>query len=163
MLRSLILAAAMTLTTTPVLAQEAGNAEAVARAYMAAYSQVDWEGMAAFMADDIVFADNTATGTDDPDGIETEGREALLEMLRGFEAQYHPIELGFVWDSVFESNGTVVFIGHVNALYPTEAEGQVFRWRSQQVAAVTVRGGLVVEHRDFANYPGAEQGLVPAD
>ena len=163
MLRIMVFATAMMLAAPPALAQDTGEAETVARAYMDAYSQVHWDGMAALMADDIVFADNTATGTDNPDGIETEGRAALLEMLAGFEAQHHPIELGFVWDTIFSSNDTVVFIGHVNALYPTEDPAQRFRWRSQQVTAITVRDGLVVEHRDYANYPGAEQGLVTVE
>ncbi|MEN0652933.1 MULTISPECIES: nuclear transport factor 2 family protein [Hyphobacterium] len=163
MLRTILISAALALTGTSALAQETREAETVARAYMDAYSRVDWDAMAALMSEDIIFADTTATGTDDPQGIVTEGREAFLEMLRGFEAQYHPIELGFVWDTVFASNETVVFIGHVNALYPTEDPAQHFRWRSQQVAAVTVRDGIVIAHRDFANYPGAEQGLVPVE
>lgn len=163
MLRTILISAALALTGASAHAQEMSEAETVARAYVDAYSRVDWDAMAALMSGDIIFADHTATGTDDPEGIVTEGREALLEMLRGFEAQYHPIALGFVWETVFNSNDTVVFIGHVNALYPTEDPARHFRWRSQQVTAVTVRDGLVAEHRDFANYPGAEQGLVPAE
>ena len=86
----------------------------------------------------------------------------MRALLQDFVDQYHPIELGFVWDDVFESNSRVIFIGHVNALYPTQDPAQRFRWRSQQVTVVTVEDGRVVEHRDYANYPGAEQGLVPA-
>lgn len=163
MLRTILISAALALTGASAHAQEMSEAETVARAYMDAYSRVDWDAMAALMSEDIIFADNTATGTDDPEGIVTEGREALLEMLYGFEAQYHPIELGFVWDTVFESNARVVFIGHVNALYPTQDPAQRFRWRSQQVTVVTVENGRVVEHRDYANYPGAEQGLIPVE
>ena len=153
------------LALSPVaLAQDAdmSEAETIAREYMAAYSAVDFERMARFMAEDMTFSDETATGTDNPDGIQAEGREAALAMLNGFAEQYNPIELGFVWDTVFESNHRVVFMGHVNALYPTEDPNQVFRWRAPQTAVVTVLNGQVVRHQDFANYTGAEQGLVPA-
>ena len=147
------------------LAQDAeiGEAEHIARDYMAAYSGVDFETMATFMAEDMMFSDPTATGTDNPVGIQTEGREATLAMLNAFAAQYNPIELGFVWDTVFESNNRVVFMGHVNAIYPTDDPTQVFRWRAAQTAVVTVMDGQVVRHQDFANYSGAEQGLIPAE
>ena len=82
--------------------------------------------------------------------------------LRSFSASYNPIELGFEWDTVFESNGRVVFMGHVNALYPARTEGQNFRWRAEQVTVVTVRDGVVIRHDDYANYANPEQGLIPA-
>tara|TARA_R110002096_G_scaffold279231_1_gene473469 strand:- start:1498 stop:1992 length:495 start_codon:yes stop_codon:yes gene_type:complete len=164
MIRTLTLAAALCFAPA-ALAQdgEMGEVERIARDYMAAYSAVDFETMSTFMADDIVFSDPTATGTDNPDGILETGRDALLAMLESFAAEYNPIGLNFTWDTVFESNGRVVFMGHVNATYPTDQPGQVFRWRAAQTAVVTVRGGRVVRHQDFADYAHAEQGLVPAE
>ena len=162
MLRTILISTALAVTGAAAHAQEMSEAESVARAYMDAYSRIDLDAMASFVADDVLFVDATATGTGNPDGLSGEGREAMRALLQDFVDQYHPIELGFVWDDVFESNSRVIFIGHVNALYPTQDPAQRFRWRSQQVTVVTVEDGRVVEHRDYANYPGAEQGLVPA-
>jgi len=162
----LTLIALLGLAVSPTaLAQDAemGEAERIAREYMAAYSAVDFETMASFMAENIVFSDTTATNTGDPNGLEGRSRDAAMTMLNEFAEQYNPIELGFVWDTVFESNNRVVFMGHVNALYPTEDPTQVFRWRAAQTAVVTVIDGQVVRHQDFANYTGAEQGLIPAE
>lgn len=163
MLRTILISAALALTGASAHAQDMSEAETVARAYMAAYSRIDLDEMTALVSDDVLFVDATATGTGDPDGLSGQGREAMRALLQDFVDQYHPIELGFVWDEVFESNSRVVFIGHVNALYPTEDPAQRFRWRSQHVTVVTVEDGRVVEHRDYANYPGAEQGLIPVE
>ncbi|WP_417476616.1 nuclear transport factor 2 family protein [Maricaulis sp.] len=143
-------------------AQDVADAESVARAYMAAYSAVNLDAMEPLMAANMVFDDPTALGEGvGPDGIHRDGRDASLAMLREFITAYDPIELGFVWDTVFTSNDRVIFTGHVNALYPTATEGKHFRWRADQVSVITVRDGLVVHHQDFANYAAPEQGLVP--
>ncbi|WP_417486839.1 nuclear transport factor 2 family protein [Maricaulis sp.] len=139
------------------------EAEAVARAYMALYSSVDWDGMEALLAEDVRFRDTTAESPDvGPDGYAEDSRDGMMAELRAFGESYNPIELGFEWDQVFTSNSRVVFIGHVNALYPTDTPGQNFRWRSEQVTVITVRDGLVVSHQDFANYAHPEQGLIAA-
>ncbi len=164
MIRALTLTLAL-FVAPAALAQdtEMGEAERIARDYMAAYSEVDFERMGTFMADGIVFSDTTAPGTDSPNGLEGSTRASALALLNEFAEQYNPIELGFVWDTVFESNNRVVFMGHVNALYPSDQAGQVFRWRAEQVTVVTIMDGQVVRHQDFANYAGAEQGLVPVE
>jgi ketosteroid isomerase-like protein len=144
-------------------AQEMSEAEQLARAYMEHYSAVDWDAMETYLAEDVVFSDPTALGPDyGEDGAHYEGREAVMASLRTFSETYNPIELGCEWDTVFESNGRVVFMGHVNALYPARTEGQNFRWRAEQVTVVTVRDGKVIRHDDYANYATPEQGLIPA-
>lgn len=144
-------------------AQATTDAEELARTYMSHYSRIDWNAMEALMAEDVVFSDVTAQGEGiGPDGLHHEGRAETMQALRDFSAQYNPIELGFVWDDIFESNGRVVFIGHVNAIFPTGDPGEVFRWRARQVSVVTVRDGLVVQHDDFADYATPEQSVIPA-
>ncbi|WP_417494042.1 nuclear transport factor 2 family protein [Maricaulis sp.] len=163
MKRTLVALAAIITLSAGAGAQDAPDAESIARAYMDAYSAANIDAMEPMMAQDMVFDDPTAMGEGlGPEGIHREGRDASLAMLRDFIGTYNPIELGFVWDTVFASNDRVVFTGHVNALYPTETEGQVFRWRADQVSVITVRDGLVVHHQDFANYAAPEQGLMPA-
>lgn len=144
-------------------AQSAAGDEELARTYIDHYSRLDWDAMEALMAEDVVFSDATAQGEGiGADGLHHEGRAETMQALRDFSARYNPIELGFVWDDIFESNGRVVFIGHVNATFPTEDPGEVFRWRARQVSVVTVRDGLVVQHDDFANYATPEQSVIPA-
>lgn len=160
---ALIALAATACLSASAGAQDAADAESIARAYMAHYSAVDFDAMEAYMAEDVVFDDPTALGEGvGADGLHLEGREAGLAMLRNFAETSHPIELGFVWDTVFASNNRVVFMGEVNALYPTDTDGQTFRWRASQVTVITVRDGRVVHHQDFANYAGADQSLVLA-
>jgi len=141
---------------------ENASAEAVARTYMAHYSAVEWDAMEVLLASNVVFSDPTAEGPElGPEGILEHGRDAMMATLREFGERYAPIELGFEWDEVFTSNNRVIFIGHVNALYPTQSDGQNFMWRSEQVSVITVRDGLVVRHQDYANYAAPEQSMVP--
>lgn len=138
------------------------TASAVVNAYMAAYSAADFDAMEPFMAEDAVFSDPTATGLGE-NGLVHHGREEIMAALREFDAQYNPIALNFAWDTVFESNDRYVFMGSVNATYPVEQEGMVFRWSAPQTTVIHFRNGEVVQQFDFADYEGAEQGLVPAE
>ena len=159
-------AAAVILAGTPARAQDHEDAERLARDYMEHYAATDWDAMAPMMAEDILFWDPTATGQGNgsgDNGYRYEGREATLQALHEFSERYHPITLGFQWDTVFESNNRVVFIGHVDARYPMETPGQQFRWSAPQVTVLTVRDGLIVRHEDFADYTGAEAGPVTVE
>lgn len=137
------------------------DAEAVARAYMAHYSALDLDAMASFWADDIMFSDPTALGEGlGEDGHQMHGRDEARATLQAFIDANRPIELGFDWHTVFESNDRVIFMGHVNALYPTDTDGQTFRWRSPQVTVLTVREGKIVHQVDYADYDDADRSLV---
>jgi len=157
-------AAAVLLIGAPVLAQDHDEIERLARDYMEHYAAADWDAMAPMMAEDILFWDPTAVTDHTAEaGVRHEGREATLQALRAFSERYHPITLGFQWETVFESNGRVVFIGRSDARYPMDAPGRQFRWSAPQVTVLTMRGGLVVRHEDFADYPGAEAGPVAVE
>ena len=163
-LRTIALLAAGTLFWAPAAAQDMSEAEALARDYMVHYSAADWDGMEAYLAEDVMFSDPTALGEDaGPDGHQYDSRDGIMAALRAFDERYNPIELGFEWDTVFESNNRVVFMGHVNARYPTEDPEHHFRWRAEQVTVITVRDGMIVRQDDFANYAAPETGLVPAE
>lgn len=158
------LAAALTLVSSPAAAfiQDMTDAERVARDYMTHYSAIDVDAMARFWSDDIEFHDPTAMGpgVEGEDGHHMQGRDEAYAMLSEFVETNSPIELGFQWHTVFESNGRVVFMGEVNALYPTQTEGQTFRWRSPQVTVITVRDGQIVRQVDYADYDGADRSIV---
>lgn len=161
MTRLIAALAALLLLPAAASAQEMSETEEIARAYMDAYSRVDWDAMEALMHAEIDFRDPTALGEGiGPDGLIHRGRRDTMGALREFDAAYNPIGLNFEWDTIFESNGRVVFMGHVNATYPTDTEGQVFRWRAAQATILELEDGKVIRHLDFADYAHAEQGLV---
>ena len=146
---------------TAASAQEMSDAERIAREYMQAYSDIDWDTMLALSDENVIFTDETGMGEGVPaDGYRDEGIEERRASLQTFTENANPITLGFHWDTVFESNGRVVFIGEVNALYPTQVEGRTFRWRSPQVSVITVRDGKVVHHEDFANYATPDRSIL---
>ena len=71
------------------LAQEAESQaltpEEVARAYMAAYSDLDLDTMASFMSEDIIFIDNTNPDPSlGPDGISETGPGEIRHALKDF-------------------------------------------------------------------------------
>lgn len=157
------LAAAPVATTAaqeePSTQRSQSEAERIARAYMDAYSAADWNAMAPFMAEDILFTDHT---NPDPDfEHELRGRDALLTTLHAFSAQYGVAELGFEWAHVFESNGIVVFSGFVNSLGAPPEQEAAYRWRAEQVTVIRIVDGRVARHDDFANYNGAQISRVP--
>jgi len=130
--------------------------------YMAHYSAAEFDEMEAFLAEDVFFSDVTATGLGDA-GMVHHGRDSIMAALDEFVEQNNPIGLNFEWNTVFESNDRYVFMGRVNATYPVEQDGMVFLWSAAQTTIIHMRDGLVIEHFDFADYEGAEQGLVPAE
>ena len=153
---SLLLAAAASAQDTDA------DTRAIVDAYMAHYSAAEFDAMEAYMADDVVFVDPTATGLGEA-GLVHHSRDEIMAALREFAAQNNPIGLNFEWDTVFESNNRYVFMGRVNATYPVQQDGMVFQWSAPQTTVIHMRDGLVVEQYDFADYEGAEQGLVPAE
>lgn len=153
--------AAMTLAAGsgvgPVLAQSApvpaghqpsDQAEQIARRYVSAYSEADWDTMSALMSDDFVFADRTSPEL----GGQEFDKEGTLAMFRQYETQGRIVGLFLDFPRVFSSNGVVVFSGHVNALSRTPDPDYGIRWRAEQVLILTVRDGQVVRHDDYANY-----------
>lgn len=151
-----------TLLASTALAQDDAAERAIVDAYMAAYSAADFDAMEEFMAEDVVFSDPTATDQGET-GLLHHGRDEVMAALRSFAAQYQPLALGFEWTTVFESNDRYVFMGRVNATYPVEQEGMVYRWSAAQTTVVHLRHGKVVRQDDFADYEGAEAGLVAAE
>lgn len=163
-MKNIIFAVAGSLFLSVAVSAQDSDAEsrAAVDAYMAHYSAAEFDAMEAYLAEDAVFIDATATGLGES-GLVHHGRDSIMTALREFSAQNNPIGLNFEWDTVFESNDRYVFMGRVNATYPVDQEGMVFRWSAPQTTVIHMRGGFVAEQYDFADYEGAEQGLVRAD
>lgn len=145
----------------PSLAGQSGpnESEKIARAYMQAYSEANWDAMAPYMADDYMLVDRT--NPDPSFEPEHKGPNAALQMLRAFGRDQGVIELGFEFPVVFESNDIVVFSGFVNVHAAPPGVDFAYRWRAEQVSVITVKGGRVVRHEDFANYGGATTTRLP--
>jgi len=135
-------------------AGEPSSAERLARDYLSAYAAVDTVAMARLLASDAVFADQTARPADGGP-IVLNGRDTFLQKLKTYGLSRLEYELA----DVFESNGRVVFVGHVNAFYPRESAGTL-RFRSRIVTVITVDAGKVARHEDFADYANAEKKVL---
>lgn len=159
MLRRILLVLAFALGLAGEAAAQARTSEQIARAYMEAYSAANWQGMVEFMSDDFVLIDRT--NPDPSFAPEHHGPAATLAMLSAFGQDQGVIELGFEFPVVFASNDVVVFSGFVNTYAAPPGVDYAYRWRAQQVTALTVRDGRVVRHEDFANYAGATVTRLP--
>jgi ketosteroid isomerase-like protein len=154
MLKALLACLIVVCTAIGAHAGEPSVAERLARDYLAAYSAVDTAAMARFLSSDAVFADQTAQPADGGPII-LNGRDAFLKQFGTYGLSRLEYELA----NVFESNGRVVFIGHVNAFYPRRAGGTL-RFRSRIVTVITVEAGKVARHEDFADYTNAEKTVL---
>lgn len=131
-------------------APPSSETEQVARSYMQAYSDANWDAMAPYMGDEFVLIDRT-----NPDPAwqpEHHGREATLQMLHEVGRRSGIIRFDFEFPTVFESNNIVVFSGFVNAHGAPPGVDYAYRWRAQQVTVLTFHDGRVVRHEDYTNY-----------
>lgn len=162
MLRKLALVLTMLFgSAAPSLAERPvpRESEKVARAYMQAYSDANWDAMAPFMADDFVLVDRT--NPDPSFEPEYKGPDAALRMIRAFGRDQGVIELGFEFPVVFESNNIIVFSGFVNVYAAPPGADYAYKWRTEQVSVITVKDGRVARHEDFANYGAATTTRLP--
>jgi len=148
-------------SAAPSLAEQPApnESEKIARAYMKAYSDANWDAMAPFMADDFRLVDRT--NPDPTFAPEYEGPDAALQMIKAFGRDQGVIELGFEFPVVFESNNIVVFSGFVNVHAAPPGADYAYKWRTEQVSVITVIDGRVARHEDFANYEAAKTTRLP--
>lgn len=157
MLKSFLIpaAAAVALCAAPACAQtprQSGHADVIATAttYLHAYENLDVVALADIYAEDADFIDDTSRIMPNP--FVWHGREAVLAGIQGWRddsVEHITYEL----EQVFESARRVVFIGYV-VTDLRGPNGQV-RYRYPTVTIVTLRDGLVIEHRDYVDYAAA--------
>ncbi|GJL95221.1 MAG: hypothetical protein DHS20C05_16260 [Hyphococcus sp.] len=132
------------------LADEAADASAanveLAQDYIAAYSTFKTKNMKPFLADDMVFMDETS-----PQTILFEGKKAVMDGLGEYSKLYKDFSLDYDIARRFESNGVVVFIGHVTYAGAGQ-DGQAFSGTAPIVTAITIKDGKVVKHADYFDY-----------
>lgn len=135
------------LTSTAVQTDQPATSMDIARAYISAYEQQDFDAMRGLMADDAVFIDPTSfdmafvqtpihwTGPD-----EILGGVSAWNIARG---EYH-------FDRVYEAAGRVVFDASMDVYYATSEGERGFRYPI--ITIVTVEDGRVTEHRDYTGF-----------
>ncbi len=125
----------------------------IAQAYLDAYLAQNVELLREMYAPEVVFTDRTSLGIANITApYHYEGKDEVL----GFIELLGEAVLGarYELDRVFEASGEVVFIGH--AVFTLDGDSGPVEYRSAVVTIVSVRGGLVTEHRDYADYKGME-------
>lgn len=135
------------------LPPQSGDAATVqiARDYLEAYQELDTERLATMYADDVVFYDPTSF---ELEGMGAPflwvGRDEVLARLGDWRRSVAAIP--YEIERVYEAAGRVVFVGAV--LPAMRTSGGLATYRYSIVTIVSVRGGKIVEHRDYTNYAG---------
>lgn len=148
-------AAALILTAAPCLAQTAprqsGDQAAISRAleYLDAYERLDVAELSQLYSEGAAFVDETSLALPEP--FMWTGRDTILAGIGGWKSTVRGLEYHLT--DAFESAGRVVFVGTVDAT-SIGLNGDV-TFIFPVVTIVTLEGGQVVEHRDYADYAGA--------
>ena len=128
------------LTSTVVRTDQPADSMDVARAYISAYEQQDFDSMRGLMADDAVFIDPTSF---DLAFVQTPIHWTWPdEILNGMSA-WNVARGEHHIDRVYEAAGRVVF-------YATSEGERGFRYPI--ITIVTMEDGLVTEHRDYTGF-----------
>lgn len=147
--------AALLLTAAPCLAQttprQSGDRAAISRAleYLDAYERLDVTELSQLYAEGADFVDETSLAFPKP--FMWTGRDAILAGIGEWKSTVRGLDYRLT--DAFESAGRVVFVGTVDStsIGPNGDVTFIF----PVVTVVTLEGGLVVEHRDYADYAGA--------
>lgn len=143
--------AAPAIAQTPRQSGDVATIDA-ARAYLDAYGDLNVDALARLYAEDADFIDETSRIMPNP--FIWEGRGAILAGIQGWRED--SVEhIGYELTSIFEAANRVVFVGSV--VTDLRGPGGPVRYRFPTVTIITLAGGLVVEHRDYVDYRGAER------
>lgn len=122
--------------------------ESIARRYLQAYLQRDWDELAPMLADQARFADTTATLVFGD--IDKQGRSAMLAMFR---EGYAAIESeSFRLQRAIFSGEQAIFEGELDWSVRLRSGKLVVVKSMPFIVMLRVVDAKVVEHRDFADY-----------
>lgn len=161
---SMALMAALSLSVSAFAQEEAeaeaemSEAEQIARAYMDAYSALDWNQVRALTSEDFRFYDPTYIDEQGENSDPWEGQDAVIAMMDGWTSESGMLGFRYTTPLVFENAGITVFVGRVITPY-FAGPGREWHWESDIVSIIRVEDGKVVEHLDYVNYQDAFEGL----
>lgn len=137
------------------VAVAAGPAQAsqdLAQAYLEAYETQDFEQLAELYAPDARFVDPTSFDVPDTTPpIDWQGPDAIIAGLQSWGVA----EVDYRIDRSFTASGRTIFDGSVTAVFANN--GDAVSYRFPIITIITVADGLVVEHRDYTDYAGAQR------
>lgn len=128
-----------------------GNAAVVAQAnaYLDAYAKLDTNALAGLYSEDAVFNDPTSTLVQGIGGpFVWRGRAEIIAHIREWAKTTK--SLNYDVEHRYESSNHVVFVGTVKPLIMAP-KGDV-QYAYPIVTIITIKDGLVTEHRDYTNY-----------
>ena len=144
------------LASTAVQQNQPASSMDIARAYISAYEQQDFDAMRGLMADDAVLIDPTSFDLAFVQApIHWTGADEILEGISAWNiarGEYHI-------DRVYEAAERVVFDASMDVYYATSEGERGFRYPI--ITIVTVENGLVTEHRDYTGFN--EMAPLPAE
>lgn len=120
-----------------------------AEAYFKAYMAKDWDSLAHLAGPSISFPDRTAELVGD--GQEVRGHGKVLE---GFRSGFSTLELDYHPERATLSGHYALFSGLLNWKV-TLADGRMIETQNSPLLVVLrAENGMVVEHREYADYHG---------
>lgn len=140
----------------PSFASDPAGAREIAEAYLDAYRQQDLDAMREFYAEGARFLDPTSFGIPAITApIDWQGADAIIAGIASWGIDHMRYHL----DRSYESSNAVVFDGSADVTYATPSGERTFNYPI--ITIITIRGGQVVEHRDYTDYDGAREIGLP--
>jgi len=125
----------------------------IAQTYLDAYLAQDVEVLRDMYAPEVVFTDRTSLDIADITApFHYEGKDEVLGFIELLGKTV--VNARYELDRAFEASGEVVFIGQ--GVFTFAGDSGQLEYRAAVVTIVSVRDGLITEHRDYADYKGME-------
>ena len=133
----------------------------VAMRYLAAIDAMDWETMAALLAEDAHYSDPTMIHFDRP-AIDLQGRDAITEFWRSSSEGSGTSDIAYEVTQCFETAGyhmvsLDIAITVSGAYWNVNREQIVLP--GKVISVIRVNAGLVTEHHDYVGYGGADEAV----
>lgn len=124
------------------------------KAYLQAYQALDEVGLASLYAEHARFVDPTSRVFPDG-GFNAQGRDAVIQLIRRLKAQHGLESLEYVADLTFHTEREAVLAGRLRSRVRDKRGVRIYE--TPVVTILTIEGGLVVEHRDYADYAAGRE------
>ena len=142
-------------------ARHACDDSSVAMRYLAAIDAMDWETMAALLAEDAHYTDPTMIHFDRP-AIDLQGREAIAGFWRSSSEGSGTSDITYEVTQCFETAGyhmvsLDISISVSGAYWNVNRDEIVLP--GKVISVIRVNAGLVTEHHDYVGYAGADEAV----
>ena len=155
----LALSALLPLPAQSAPARHACDDSSVAMRYLAAIDAMDWETMAALLAEDAHYTDPTMIHFDRP-AIDLRGRAAIADFWRSSSEGSGTSDIAYEVTQCFETAGyhmvsLDISISVSGAYWSVNREEIVLP--GKVISVIRVNAGQVTAHHDYVGYAGADE------